>query len=258
MLNDLDETIKYLLIDHIPLDPGEVDVSFDVPDREWSASISKPTLNYYLYDIRENLDLRESSWITEGGSGKPTTRQRPPFRVDLSYQITAWTQAIEDEHTLLWHTLAVLMRFPILPEESLHGALREQPLPISTKVAQPDGVLKSPGDFWTALDNQLKPSLSYVVTLAMDHQKLVAGPPVFSWTINVGVRDQGQRRGGAQGNGHGGDVADQSVDRQTQERDSGEQDARSGPRLLSRPAPDQIIIRAAKPAGAESDGKQTS
>jgi len=189
MINDLDETIKHLLREHIPLDPGEVDVTFEVPDREWSSRISKPTLNCYLYDIRENRALRESDWIVERGEDNKTiTRQRPPIRVDLSYLITAWTQSPEDEHTLLWHTMAVLLRFPVLPEAVLQGRLREQTLPVRTQAAQPDGVLKSPGEFWTALENQLKPSLGYVVTLAMDREKLVAGPPVFTWNFQVGKR----------------------------------------------------------------------
>lgn len=188
MISDLDETIKQLLREHIPLDPGEVDVSFEVPDREWSARISKPTLNCYLYDIRENRALRDADWSVERSGEKTITRQRPPFRVDLSYLITAWTQAPEDEHTLLWHTLAVLLRFPALPDASLRGALRDQPLPVRAQAVQPDGVLKSPGEFWGALENQLKPSLSYVVTLSQEREKLVAGPPVFSWTARVGKR----------------------------------------------------------------------
>ena len=58
MINDLDETIKQLLIKNVPLDPAEVDISFEMPGREWSASIAKPTVNLYLYSIQENRDLR--------------------------------------------------------------------------------------------------------------------------------------------------------------------------------------------------------
>ncbi len=187
MISDLDETIKRLLREQIPLDPSEVDVSFEVPDREWSARISKPTLNCYLYDVRENRTLRDADWTVERGQ-KTVTRQRPPIRVDLSYLVTAWTQAPEDEHTLLWHTMATLLRFPTLPESVLHGALREHKQPILTQAIQPDGVLRSPGEFWSALENQLKPSLSYVVTMALEREKLVAGPPVFTWTTRVGKR----------------------------------------------------------------------
>jgi hypothetical protein len=58
MINDLDETIKQLLTKKGAFDPAEIDIVFDMPDREWSASISKPTVNVYLYDIHENRDLR--------------------------------------------------------------------------------------------------------------------------------------------------------------------------------------------------------
>ena len=48
MITDLDETIKQLLIQKGALEPAEVDISFETPKREWSASISKPTVNLYL------------------------------------------------------------------------------------------------------------------------------------------------------------------------------------------------------------------
>jgi hypothetical protein len=58
MISDINETIKQLLIKQGGLDPATVDIDFQTPDREWSASISKPTINVYLYDIRENHKLR--------------------------------------------------------------------------------------------------------------------------------------------------------------------------------------------------------
>ena len=54
MISDLNETIKQLLIKKGAFDPAEVDIRFETPSREWSASISKPTVNAYLCDIREN------------------------------------------------------------------------------------------------------------------------------------------------------------------------------------------------------------
>ena len=58
MINDVDEAIKQLLIKEKAIDPADVDISFDAPDKEWSSSISKPTVNVYLYDFRENHQLR--------------------------------------------------------------------------------------------------------------------------------------------------------------------------------------------------------
>jgi hypothetical protein len=66
MISDVDETIKQILIKEGKLDPAEVDIVFDMPDREWSGSISKPTVNIYIYDIRENTEFRRNGRIVEG------------------------------------------------------------------------------------------------------------------------------------------------------------------------------------------------
>lgn len=186
MFSDLDETIKAILVKAGELDPAQIDISFEIPNREWSAGIARPTLNCYLFDIRENRDLRQSGMQVErNGEGSPV-RRRAPLRLDLTYLITAWTRAVEDEHRLLWHALQTLMRFATLPEEYLQGALRGHSLPLHTRLAQGDSVLKSPGEFWTALENQLKPSLSYTVVLAVDRERVAAGPPVL--TAYTGLR----------------------------------------------------------------------
>jgi hypothetical protein len=173
MLPDLDQTLKQLLIRQVPLDAGEVEVAFELPSRDWSGGLAKPTLNLYLYDIRENRDLRDNDWIVRRGNDDNTaTKRRPPLRIDLSYLVTAWTAAVEDEHRLLWRVLAALLRHPVLPRDILQGELKETverlDVDIRTETAQPDGVFKDPGDFWTAIDNQLKPAINYVVTVPLD------------------------------------------------------------------------------------------
>src|SRR3712207_1200883 len=119
MIEDLDETIRQLLIQEGGLDPAEVEVSFDVPDCEWSASIVRPTLNFYLYDVRENLQLRTTGWDTVQNSNGTFTKRKHPRRIDCSYLLTAWTSEIEDEHRLLSSSLLTLFRFPSLPERVL-------------------------------------------------------------------------------------------------------------------------------------------
>ncbi len=179
MIAELDETIRQLLVREGGLDPSDVDVTFEIPNREWSVGISKPTLNCYLFDIRENRDLRQSGMAVVGSGTREAMRKREPMRVSVTYLITAWTRQVEDEHRLLFQALYTLMRFPNIPDELRVGALQQQEHPLRTAIIQPDGVLKSPGEFWTALENHLKPSLSYVVNLAIEAEKLPAGPPVF-------------------------------------------------------------------------------
>ncbi len=195
MLNELDDTIRELLVREGRLDPAEVEVSFDIPNRDWSKGISKPTVNCYLFDIRENRELRHTGATLERPGANGAARRRQPMFVALTYLITAWTRAVEDEHRLLFHALATLMRFGVIPEDVLQGALRGHGLPVHAHVAQPDGVLKSPGEFWTALENHLKPSLSYVVTLALDYDRVAAGPPVLQRGVRYHAPSGGRRDG---------------------------------------------------------------
>ncbi len=170
MLHDLDDALKDLLIKEVPIDINDIDISFDAPKKEWSTTVSKPTINLYLYDLRQNLELREemNAWLLERdreeGRG---IRRKMPARIDASYLITAWTGSVDDEHRLLWRVMETLFRFKELPEEYQRGELKTDLVPIKMKTAQIDGVLKNPAEFWSALDNQLKPSVSLQVTLPL-------------------------------------------------------------------------------------------
>ncbi len=194
MITDLDETIKQLLIKKGAIDPAEVDIRFETPDREWSASISKPTVDLYLYDIRENHELRGTEWFIEKDQNGIATRKKNPGRVDLSYLITVWTNDIGDEHRLLWHVLLTLFRYPELPEEILSGQLAGLRYPIKITTAQPDGLLNNPADFWAAMDNELKPSINYVVTLPLDTDIAFTAPVVRTKIIDIKPPDADAER----------------------------------------------------------------
>jgi hypothetical protein len=168
MIAELDETIKQLITKKGNLDHGEIDIKFETPNRDWSASLSKPTINLYLYDIRENHELRSTEWMIEKTGNNTATKRKNARRIDLSYLVTVWSNNIEDQHGLLWMVLATLIRYPIIPKEILIGHLGKQDYPILTHTAQPDGLFSNPADFWAALDNEIKPSFNYVVTLPMD------------------------------------------------------------------------------------------
>src|SRR5215211_5345750 len=165
MLDALDETIKAVLRELGGLDPDEVDIAFDAPDREWAARVGKPTVNCYLYDMRENLDLRDTKWTVDRQANGRASRRAAPRHFDLSYVCTAWTADIEDEHRLLWRVLTTLIRCPVLPQHLLQGNLNEIDWPVTTEVAQPDGLLRDPADVWSALDNRIRPSVNVVFTL---------------------------------------------------------------------------------------------
>ena len=77
MIADLDETIRQLLKEELPIKNSEIEVSFEQPKRENSARWTKPTVNLFLYDVRENNVLRQHQWqrLIEGILAKPYNHQ---------------------------------------------------------------------------------------------------------------------------------------------------------------------------------------
>lgn len=186
MIGDLNETLKQLLIDRIPLDPREVAIAFDPPDSEWSGSVATPTINCYLYHIQENQRLRTSDWERQRpGERGEITRKRLPFRLELHYLITVWATAVEDEHRLLWRILGVLMPYQNLPQATLKGELARSEWPVPVLVAQPEGPLKNPTDFWSTFEKFVKPSVTCAFTIPLDPELSFSVPPVLSRRIRL-------------------------------------------------------------------------
>ena len=186
MIHELDEVLRQLLINEIPIKNSEVDVVFDQPTREWAARLSRPTLSVFLHDIRENLKLRHSQqWIVEQNPDGTATHRRTPVRVDLHYMITAWANDPDDEHSLLARTLMALFRQANLPQELLTESLKDQPRPIPLEVAQVDE-FRNPPDVWNALDNEIRPSVVLTVTLAIDPYQSLVTPVVRTREVRFG------------------------------------------------------------------------
>ncbi len=169
MIDDLNEVIRQLLIQELPVKNGEVEISFDQPKREWSSRLSRPTLNLFLYDMQENTQLRNKpGWsVSVGGQGNGSaTLTRQPMRMDLQYMITAWATESEDEYRLLGRCLMALSRYPNVPRELFPESLKDQPFEMPLEVAQP-GALQNVTDIWSVLDNEIKPAIGCKITLAV-------------------------------------------------------------------------------------------
>lgn len=174
MINDLDETLTKLLRTSLPDEwAGQVQISFAAPDNQFPPqSVTLPAIDLFLYDVRENLDLRSNDvYVMRGGDGK-AVQQRAPVRVDFSYLITAWpsqsvTDPWEDEHRLLGEVMRALLRHHTIPQGMLQGELARQELPLPVSSLQP-GRLQSLGEFWQALGGKPKVTLNYTVTVSVD------------------------------------------------------------------------------------------
>ncbi len=161
VLADLDETLRRLLRSELSAAGiGEVTITFEAPSRERTATWPSPALNLFLYDVRE-ATIRDRSWHRDPAGHDV----QGPLRLACTFAITAWTQAVEDEHRLLSQVLAVLLAYPELPPDVLEPGLLvgAPPASLPARVAQP----KEDGraDFWTAIGSPYKVSLEYMVTV---------------------------------------------------------------------------------------------
>jgi hypothetical protein len=142
----------------------DVEVVFDAPTKDWAGRRNAPTIDVYLYDIREDLRRRERGLLNEYADGRIAARHLPPRYFKLSYLVTAWTQRPEDEHRLLSSLLACFLRHEELPADTLSGPLAELGLSVPLTIALPPPEDRSFADVWSALGGELKPSLDVVVS----------------------------------------------------------------------------------------------
>lgn len=181
MIHDVDQLLERL-VRRDALNGSAVELLFDAPNKDWVARRNGPTVDLYLYDIREDLQRRYPAWEdTKGDNGQVRDRQLPPRRFKLAYLVTAWTQRPEDEHRLLSALLAAFIRNPMVKAEDLEGTLAEPELPVYIEVGQPPSQDRSIADVWSALGGELKPSLDLVVTAPiLVRRSAPFGPPVLA------------------------------------------------------------------------------
>lgn len=192
MLQDLDKSLEALLRQELPsVLVEQVAISFAAPDNQFPPpSVNLPAINLFLYDVRENRDVRSNEPVSRravDGSGIWTPS---PVRVDCSYLVTAWPSAsapvpIQDEHAILGAVLQILLRYPLLPEVVLQGSLANQDLPLPATALQPSR-MQSASEFWQSLGGKLKVALSYTVTISVQTaQPFQSGQPVVDSRIGL-------------------------------------------------------------------------
>lgn len=172
MIADVDEVLRKLLIQEIQIKGNEIDIQFDTPKREWSSRLSKPTINLFLFDLRENLRLRGSEqYRTVPRPDGSTEIHRNPVRMDLRYLMTAWVKEAEDEHILLSNALMGLLRNPFLPVSIYTERMKSQPAPVPLDVATfppESGPIDKFTEIWGVLDNEMRPGILVTVTISVD------------------------------------------------------------------------------------------
>jgi hypothetical protein len=213
-LADLDEALRTLLRRELEAHGFEgVEIAFDAPASDWSAKLTAPTVNLFLYDLRENLGQSEASPRDVRLNGANMSAP-PPMRLEVTYAVTAWTKAVEDEHRLLSQVLAILFSHTSLPADLLAGRLAaaSRLRAIETEVGRPK---EEKADFWTSIGGRYKASIDYAIRIEVESGLMFTrGPQVRSQTMRLeldGVRrtmEELQRFGGVVRDSSGQPVAD--------------------------------------------------
>jgi Pvc16 N-terminal domain/Carboxypeptidase regulatory-like domain len=209
VIRDLSKTLEKVLKDpaQMPANPdlNLAVVVFDRPSEPFAPP--NTTVDLFLYDVRENTELRSNEPVIERVNGQAITHP-PPLRLACSYLVTAWPVGGQDlvlqEHRLLGQVLRVLSRYPTIPQGFLVGSLIGQQPPLPMVALHPDA-LKNVPEFWTSIGNKLKPSLTltatisvpvfrdesdFLMTTQITRFALGEGPPSEEW-VRIGglVRD---------------------------------------------------------------------
>ncbi|MFN9172365.1 MAG: DUF4255 domain-containing protein [Dolichospermum sp.] len=216
MLKDLDETLKLLLSNNLKndvIDQRGYKISFEPPSQE--IENEGTIINLFLYDIRENVELRSSvrSWdmpiqATEGQ--RVSKRVFASTRVDCSYLITVWTnrpQSNRDdsnqvpflyEHQILGEIMQILVRYRYIPSTILQGTLTKQELPVPI-ISLRSGQFQNLGEFWQAMGGKPKASIHCTVTIPVpyvvdDEQEKVPLITTSNVTLNSSSVQRNQQK----------------------------------------------------------------
>ena len=144
-------------------------ISFETPDEDFpSGVVTAPAVDLFLYDIRENLELRHNErYVRQEASAATTLLTREPVYVECTYLITAWSAASEtaahDEQVIISDIVRALYRHVSIPDtlpdkndpngpsiQILQGDLAgADPLPRAFTIQT--GHMQNPSEFWSAM-----------------------------------------------------------------------------------------------------------
>ena len=162
MLSTIHHAIAELLrTGDAAIGPDEAQVLFRAPERGWPAGLEQPVILFYLLELRENCERRETAPRLSRGSER-ATRHAPPRQFDLRHLVVAFASEPATEYALLWRALALLQR---------HAADAEclrlpNDLTLPVRLDDP-GELRAL-DLWAGLAVAPRPALVYTVTAPLD------------------------------------------------------------------------------------------
>ena len=172
MISDVDEALRNLILESLTVSRQNVDIKYDLPSRDWASRLNRPTIDLFLFDIRENLRLRGAEQYRQVPLEDGRVEiHRNPVRIDLRYLLSAWTKDPEDEHLLLSDTLMTLLRNPFIPEKYCSEEMKRQQFNVilDAAVYQPEhGPTEKVTEIWGVIGNDIHAGFIVTVTITVD------------------------------------------------------------------------------------------
>jgi Pvc16 N-terminal domain/Carboxypeptidase regulatory-like domain len=192
LIRDLSTTLQAVLSDPSLAVPfpelSRAQIAFDRPDDGFKPA--QTTVDLFLFDVRENMELRSNEPRIERLNGQAVIH-RAPMRVACSYLVTAWpmggTDLVLQEQRLLAQILQVFSTYPTIPATFLKGKLVGQEPPLPMMASRPEE-LKNPAEFWTAIGNKMRASITATVTISMEIFAPITGPIAKTAIVRLGER----------------------------------------------------------------------
>jgi Pvc16 N-terminal domain/Carboxypeptidase regulatory-like domain len=187
MLETFSPILKTLLTTKGQIDTSTIDITFQRPTQTWINTLYRPTINFYLYDLQENTDLRQPGMeITN--TGTRAIRRLPPRRFDLRFMVCAISSEIQDEHALLWRALITLSRYETIPADITPEPIQTLGIPLQARTSRPEDGPRSL-ELWNALGTPPQPSLMYILTVPVDLELALESPLVLTRTLRYSSKD---------------------------------------------------------------------
>jgi len=166
-------------------------IRFDRPTDPYA--LDQTTVNVFLFEVRENLELRSNEFVTRRVGGHATV-EPPAFRATCLYLVTAWpvggTDLPKQEHRLLAQVLQLVAGNPVIPPAFLTPQLQLQEPSLPMMVVPPDSA-RNPAEFWAAIGNRIKASLMVSVTVSLRAFDTATYPNVTSSEIRLETQPGG-------------------------------------------------------------------
>jgi hypothetical protein len=185
MISALHQSIKQLIKDQLRTDFETIEVEFEMPSKTWVNALTRPTVNFFLHDLEEDVKMRNTTPMTTSDLGNNRARTKvAPRYVLLKFHVAIFSTDARDQNELLWRVLGLLMRHAEFPRQLLPEEIKKHPMAVRTRVVQPDDRAKG-GDLWSALDLPPRPWLWYFMTVPLDLEISSDAPLILTQRIRL-------------------------------------------------------------------------